>query len=280
MRTSRALYLGMMAVGIAVLWTVSSAQLSAQQTTDPALRIGDNELGGVVTGPHGPEAGVWVIAETTDLPTKFAKIVVTDDRGRYVMPDLPKANYSVWVRGYGLVDSPKVQTAPGKILNLTGGARRRMRPRRRNTIRPIYWYSMLKIPDKSEFPGTGPTATACRKIEEPGRVAERREDQRLHVVSRNWATRRRARFPKDSANSRLGRGVGAAHPVRPSHDPDGQCRRHDSTRTRALKLFADWTDRIAAGELPIRAAGAAAGRRAQRRHHPVGLGDAQSLPAR
>ena len=66
----------------------------------------------------GPEAGVWVIAETTDLPTKFAKIVVTDDRGRYVMPDLPKANYSVWVRGYGLVDSPKVQTAPGKLLNL------------------------------------------------------------------------------------------------------------------------------------------------------------------
>ena len=39
----------------------------------------------------GPEAGVWVIAETTDLPTKFARIVVTDDRGRYVIPDLPKA---------------------------------------------------------------------------------------------------------------------------------------------------------------------------------------------
>ena len=60
-----------------------------------------------------------MIAETTDLPTKFAKIVVTDDRGRYVVPDLPKANYTVWVRGYGLVDSPKVQSAPGKIVNLT-----------------------------------------------------------------------------------------------------------------------------------------------------------------
>jgi hypothetical protein len=36
------------------------------------------------------------------------KIVVTDDRGRYVVPDLPRANYNVWVRGYGLVDSPKV----------------------------------------------------------------------------------------------------------------------------------------------------------------------------
>ena len=69
--------------------------------------------------PKGPEAGVWVIAETTDLPTKYAKIVVTDDQGRYVIPDLPTANYSVWVRGYGLVDSPKVRAKPGQQLNLT-----------------------------------------------------------------------------------------------------------------------------------------------------------------
>ena len=74
----------------------------------PAPTAGANDLGGVVTSANGPEAGVWVIAETADLPTKFAKIVVTDDRGRYLMPDLPKATYSVWVRGYGLVDSPKV----------------------------------------------------------------------------------------------------------------------------------------------------------------------------
>ena len=45
-----------------------------------------------------------MIAETKDLPTKFAKIVVTDERGRYVLPDLPKANYTLWARGYGLVD--------------------------------------------------------------------------------------------------------------------------------------------------------------------------------
>ena len=74
--------------------------------------------GGVVTGANGPEAGVWVIAETTDLPTKLAKIVVTDDQGRYLLPDLPKANYAVWVRGYGLIDSPKVTAAPGKTLSL------------------------------------------------------------------------------------------------------------------------------------------------------------------
>src|SRR5437867_1191073 len=76
------------------------------------------EIRGVVTGPKGPEAGVWVIAETTDLPTKFAKVVVTDDRGRYLIPELPQANYSVWVRGYGLVDSRKVKSAAGQTLNL------------------------------------------------------------------------------------------------------------------------------------------------------------------
>src|SRR5512139_2838125 len=70
-----------------------------------AVRIDKDDIGGVVTGPKGPEAGVWVIAETTELPTKFARIVVTDDSGRYVIPDLPpKVNYQIWVRGYGLVD--------------------------------------------------------------------------------------------------------------------------------------------------------------------------------
>src|SRR5688572_4503228 len=106
MQTTSGLYFGMVALGITVLLTASPARLYAQQSTDAALRLGNNDLGGVVSGPRGPEAGVWVIAETTDLPTRFAKIVVTDDRGRYVMPDLPPANYRVWVRGYGLVDSP------------------------------------------------------------------------------------------------------------------------------------------------------------------------------
>jgi hypothetical protein len=72
----------------------------------------------VVQGPQGPEAGVWVIAETNELQTKLIKIVVTDDQGRYVIPDLPQADYSVWVRGYGLVDSPRVRSAPGRVVSL------------------------------------------------------------------------------------------------------------------------------------------------------------------
>ena len=127
----------------------------AQQPAPLQITIGGSDLGGVVTSTNGPEAGVWVIAETTDLPTKFGKMVVTDDEGRYVIPELPKANYNVWVRGYGLVDSPKVRATPGQHLNLTAtpaptaAAAAEYYP-------GVYWYSMLQIPDKSQFPGTGP----------------------------------------------------------------------------------------------------------------------------
>src|ERR1700740_1946968 len=107
-----------------------------------AVTVGATDIGGTVVGASGPEPGVWVIAETTELPTKFARIVVTDDQGRYLIPDLPAATFSVGVRGYGLVDSPKTSAKPGVALNLTA------------TIAPneaaaahyypaIYWYAML-----------------------------------------------------------------------------------------------------------------------------------------
>src|SRR5256885_4808422 len=118
------------------------------------VQIDADDIGGVVTSPKGPEAGVWVIAETSDLPTKLAKIVVTDDRGRYLIPALPKANYSVWVRGYGLVDSAKVSAAPGKRLNLRA-ASAPSAAAAAEYYPALYWYSLLTVPAKSEFPGTG-----------------------------------------------------------------------------------------------------------------------------
>ncbi len=132
--STRALFVA----GLVIAGTAAGLQLTttAQQPAAATVSIDADDLGGVVTGPKGPEAGVWVIAETTDLPTRFAKIVVTDDRGRYLLPDLPKANYSVWVRGYGLVDSPKVQSAPGKIAEPHGGSCAGSRARRPSTIRP------------------------------------------------------------------------------------------------------------------------------------------------
>ena len=93
MGTKKALYSGVAVIALAVLVVAVPARIQAQQNA--AVSIGATDLGGVVTGPKGPEAGVWVIAETADLPTKMVKIVVTDDQGRYVLPDLPKANYTV-----------------------------------------------------------------------------------------------------------------------------------------------------------------------------------------
>src|SRR5678816_2499437 len=101
-------------VGVAAWGLTGIGQAPARPVT-----VDSDDIGGVVTGPRGPEAGVWVIAETKDTPTRLIKSVVTDDQGRYLVPDLPKANYDVWVRGYGLIDSPKVKAAPGKALNLT-----------------------------------------------------------------------------------------------------------------------------------------------------------------
>src|SRR4029078_4350953 len=130
-------------------------RLNAQQTSAEVVSIGATDLGGIVTGANGPEAGVWVIAETTELPTKFAKIVVTDDRGRFVLPELPEANYSVWVRGYGLVDSPKVQAKPG-ATSLTLLATPARTPQEAAKVYPgNYWLSLMEPPAKHEFPGNG-----------------------------------------------------------------------------------------------------------------------------
>ena len=113
-----------------------------------------SSIGGSVSSVKGPEAGVRVIAETTDLPTRYIKEAVTDDRGRHLIPDLPKARYTVWARGYGLVDSPKVQTEPGKAVDL----KPRLAPDAKTAAQLYpanYWYALMAVPAKNEFPGTG-----------------------------------------------------------------------------------------------------------------------------
>src|ERR1700726_3595038 len=114
----RRLFAPFAAVAVAAFVAVSLTSVGAGQTPANTVAVDNDNIGGVVTGAKGPEAGVWVIAETRDLPTRLIKIVVTDDQGRFVVPDLPKANYTVWVRGYGLVDGPKVKATPGQTLNL------------------------------------------------------------------------------------------------------------------------------------------------------------------
>ena len=142
---------GILAVGIAIGLTDSFVDVRAQRGS---VVVDGDDIGGVVIGPNGPEAGVWVIAETLDLPTRFVRIVVTDDNGRYVVPDLPDAGYDLWVRGYGLVDSPRTRTRPGREVNLTAV------PAPTATMAAQYypagyWFSLIEVPDVSEFPGTG-----------------------------------------------------------------------------------------------------------------------------
>jgi hypothetical protein len=248
MRTTGRLYLGVAAIAIAIALALGAppTQLNAQA---PTVNIGATDLGGVVRGPNGPEAGVWVIAETEDLGTKFAKIVVTDDQGRYVIPELPKAKFKVWVRGYGLVDSPKVDSEPGKILNLTAvtapnaAAAAQYYP-------AIYWFSMLKIPEKSDFPGTGPQGNGmptamrdqshwlaaiktdgCVGCHQLGNLATRTIPEGLGKFDSSYSAWVR-RVQSGQASETMARNMG----------------RLDTQR--AFKLFADWTDRIAAGELP------------------------------
>ena len=248
MKTTRAWYLGLIASGVVVLLASGQARLSAQ-SADPAIRIGGRDLGGVVTSANGPEGGVWVIAETTDLPTKFAKIVVTDDRGRYVLPDLPKATYRVWVRGYGLVDSPKVRTVPGKLVDLKASVA--PSPAAAAEYYPaIYWYSMLKVPDKSEFPGTGPSGNGIP-------VALKSQAQWLDVVKTNGSytchqlgNKATRTIPKElgqfsSSTEAWARRVVSGQAMTQMLNNLGRL-----DPKRATALFADWTDRIAAGELP------------------------------
>ncbi len=143
------------AVAVSPLWIGGAV---AQQT----VAIDADDIGGVVSGPNGPEAGVWVIAETRDLPTRFIRVVVTDDQGRYVVPDLPKATYDLWVRGYGLVDSPKVKSEPGKLVNHRASAAPDAATAAK--IYPaIYWYSMLKIPAADQFGGKSDIPAAIKQ---------------------------------------------------------------------------------------------------------------------
>jgi hypothetical protein len=230
---------------------LSAAALAAALTTanvprNETVAIDADDIGGVVTSTNGAEAGVWVIAETTDLPTRFARIVVTDDRGQYLLPDLPKASYDVWVRGYGLVDSAHVKSTPGKQLDLTATVARD--PHAAAQYYPSgYWFSLIEVPAKNEFPGTGVNGIArgmqtqadwlrtmksgtCWACHALGTKATREIPAALHEMSSTEAWQRRILSGQAGAN--MMQGVSSLG------------------MERALKMFADWSDRIAKGELP------------------------------
>jgi hypothetical protein len=210
---------------------------------------GGDDISGTVSGANGPEAGVWVIAETRDLPTRFARIVVTDDQGRFVLPDLPAADYEVWVRGYGLIDSPRMEVRPGGSLEL--GAVLAPDPVAAAHYYPAgYWLSLIHVPEPDQFPGTGPagngispdvrtqadwlrrmksgTCTACHQL---GTLGTRSIPEGLGHFDSSVAAWER-RILSGQAGTQMMQGIGQL-----------------GARA-ALGMFADWTDRIAAGEVP------------------------------
>src|SRR5690348_764574 len=131
--------------------TITTSLFARQNAT---VKVKSDEIGGVVSSAKGVEAGVWVIAETTGLPTRYIKEVVTDDQGRYLIPALPAATYTVWARGYGLSDSPKVSSRPGRQIDLHPEIADRKTAAQYYPAN--YWYAMMRVPAKNEFPGTGP----------------------------------------------------------------------------------------------------------------------------
>jgi hypothetical protein len=234
------------AASVAALLAVSFTSISARQG---ATQVDADDLGGVVRSSKGPEAGVWVIAETKDLPTPYVKIVVTDDQGRYLLPDLPKATYSVFVRGYGLVDSTRVNTTPGKALNLTAV----IAPNEHAAAQYYpagHWLSLLRIPEAGEFPGTGPQGnginpnmksqaewvrmiksggcTACHQLGTKGTREIPKELGSFPSLVHAWERR----IASGQAGAQMVNGV------------------NNLGKERALLLFADWTDRINRGEVP------------------------------
>ena len=175
----------------AALLALATLSLGVANAAPRALP--DGMISGVVKSTKGPEAGVWVIAETDELQTHFIKIVVTDDAGRFALPQLPNATFNLWVRGYGLVDSDKVKGRPGDTgVELT--AKIAPTPADAAKVYPgNYWLSLLQPPAKSEFPGTGPSGNGI-----PPRSKSRASGS---TTSRASATSATSSAPRSRARS-------------------------------------------------------------------------------
>jgi len=218
---------------------LASIGSTARAQTSADVDIDDDDIGGVVMSRNGPEAGVWVIAETSDFDTRFIRIVVTDDQGRFVVPDLPPAAYSVWVRGYGLVDSQRVAARPGERIALTAVPATDPAVAA-ETYPAAYWYAMMKLPTASELeaiPGGLNRYLAtmknlgCIGCHQLGQKSTRTIPASLGEFESSV----------DAWTRRLQSGQAGAQMIAIA---GGQL------AGVPLRYLADWTDRIAAGEVP------------------------------
>ncbi len=219
-----------------------AAGLSALQ-----LPEGAGDLRGTVRSSAGVEAGVWVIAETDDLDTRFRKIVVTGDDGRFLVPDLPAAAYRVWVRGYGLADSEPVTAEPGQTLALQASPA--ASPREAARVYPAnYWYSLLEPPAADEFPGTGPNGNGISpalRSQAAWVDITKQGCQLCHQMGNRFTFDTTHLDDFDSALEAWDHRVGFGQ-----RGAQMSAVMNRFGRDRGLAMYADWSERIAAGEVP------------------------------
>ena len=244
----------LVSMALAATATLSASHATATSAAAPAA----DAIGGGVTGPNGSEAGVWVIAETKDLPTPYIKIVVTDDQGRFVIPELPKAKYKVWVRGYGLTDSKSQPGQPGQALSFN--VVNAKSAREAAEIYPAsYWLTLLKPPAASEFPGTrqsngiNPAFLSQQdwlaNLKENCEFCHQEGDRATRIVSvsdHHQAWDQRVQMAREPGDTVLGpQGKIMADMMNANMDRFG--------RQSAINAFADWSTAIAKGALPTEA---------------------------
>ena len=203
------------------------------------IRVDADDIGGIVASADGPEAGVWVIAETDDFDTRFARIVVTDDEGRYLVPDLPEADYELWVRGYGLADSAKVEAERGSIIDLSA-----IVAPSELVAAQVYpaaaWYAMMHLPDESEL------GHVAGGLNEYLSIMKNQSCVGCHQLG-NLATRTipeafgEFESSQDAWVRRVQSGQAAGQMINPLAGRLGGV---------PFRYLADWTDRVAAGEVP------------------------------
>ena len=213
--------------------------------------MADGYITGVVTSEAGAEAGVWVIAETEELKTPFIKIVVTDDDGHFVLPEMPVATYNVWVRGYGLSDSDPIEGRPGdRDLELTAVVA--ATPQEAAAVYPAdYWYSMFEPPASGDFPGTGPSGNGISEAMLSQKHWLNNQKSRCNFCHQIGNEITRTLGHMDHLN------LGSAEEA---WDYRTQLGVRGSSmqgafltfgREAAMERFADWTNRIEAGEVPV-----------------------------
>jgi hypothetical protein len=207
---------------------------------------------GVVQGEKGPEAGVWVIAETKELQTGMIKIVVTDDQGKFLLPELPAVNYKVWVRGYGLADSTPIEMKPATTA-VTLKVTNAKTPQEAAKVYPgDYWLSMLAPPPKNLFPGTGPAGNGVgttmqtqdhwiNSLKSDCNFCHQLGNALTRDVKHVFAAKPELKTHAEAWEWRLGVGVRGTNMygvlTRQGKDP-------------SLKAFSDWTTAIENGAVP------------------------------